>query len=112
MKIPKQASQDFAHPAYRSNLAISSQWSAKSWTMRTREPILCMWLLQLRVRRARVAKWWMNISQKSCILIQSNTICMLKYLSLHVKELCKEERPVEGHLQHVVPPDSRVFKYE
>ena len=37
---------------------------------------------------------------------------LVSYLSLHVKELSKEKGPVERHLQHVVPPYSRVFRYK
>ena len=34
---------------------------------------------------------------------------VLDHLSLDIKELGDEEGPVEGHLQHVVPPDGRIW---
>ena len=30
-------------------------------------------------------------------------------LSFNIEELCDEQRPIEGQLYHVVPPDTRVY---
>lgn len=44
---------------------------------------------------------------------QEHILCfrsdLSSHLSFHIKELGEKERPVKGHLQHVVPPNSRIF---
>ena len=48
------------------NITFAGQFN---WVKRKKCCHLCIWVVQLRVRRARVARWWTNISTKSYISV-------------------------------------------
>ena len=119
-------------PAYFAIFASSIQWSAKSWTRMTKEPILKEnygTFVRLNSQKGSCLRIWESLKfvffWKVSKVLPEHLCCpaeckqgqrrqvvykhLREVLPLYVRELGEEQRPVEGHLEHVVPPNCTIW---